>query len=92
VGSEEGCSDGHFERGGDVGVAAVHAGVGGGGTRLGFRRKTKGRRLIGRARMAVRGGGGAGWAGRGRKGGGPRLGRKPEMGQSSRNKILSNFI
>jgi hypothetical protein len=65
VGSEEGCSDSHFERGGDVGVAAVHAGVGG-GTRLGFWRKTKGRRLIGRARMAVRGSGGVGWAGRGR--------------------------
>jgi hypothetical protein len=40
----------------------------------------------------VRGGSGVGWARRGRKGVGPQLGQKLEMGQSSRNKILSNFI
>jgi hypothetical protein len=52
----------------------------------------KGRRLIGQARLSVRGSGGVGWARRGKEGGRSRLGLKSEMGQSSRNKILSNFI
>jgi hypothetical protein len=92
VGSEEGCGSGHLGRGGDVEVAAVRMGLGGDGACLGFRRKTKGGRLIGWARLSVTGGGGVGWNGRRRKGGGPQLGRKPEMVQSSRIKILSNFI
>jgi hypothetical protein len=78
--------------GGDAGVVAAHAGGGGGGTRSGFRGKMKGGRMNGRSRQSARGGGGAGWAGRGRKGHGPRLGQKSEMGQSSRNNVLSNFI
>jgi hypothetical protein len=92
VGSEEGCSGGHFGSGGDAGVVAACVRGGGGGAQSGFQGKTKGGWLIGRARLSVRGGDGAGWARRGRKRGGPRLGQKSEMGQSSRNKILSNFI
>jgi hypothetical protein len=92
VGSEAGWGGGRFGRGGDAGVEASRVGGGGDGARSGFRGKTKGGRLIGWACLSVRGGSGASWVGRGRKGGGPWLGQKLEMGQSYRNKILSNFI
>jgi hypothetical protein len=82
VGSEAGCGGGRFGRGGDAGVEASRVGGGGDGARSGFRGKTKGGRLIGRACLSVRGGSGASWVGRGRKGGGPWLGQKSEMGQS----------
>jgi hypothetical protein len=36
-------------------------------------------RLIGWACLSTRGGGGVGWAEKGRKGGGPRLGQKSKM-------------
>jgi hypothetical protein len=63
-------------------VEAARTGGGGNGARSGFRGKTKGGRLIGRACLSARGGGEAGWAGRGRRGGGLWLGQKSEMGQS----------
>jgi hypothetical protein len=93
VGSEETGNCGAISRrGGVIREVAAHAGGGGGG-QSGFRRKKTAGRLTGRACLSVRGrrwgwlagpeGGGrevgCGWAGRGRKRGRPRLGRKSEM-------------
>jgi hypothetical protein len=79
-------------REGVIGASTAHVGSGGGGARLGFRRKKMAGRLTGWARLSVKGrrrgrlgqkGGGRdvdrGWARRGRERGGPWLGRKPEM-------------
>jgi hypothetical protein len=90
-------------RGGVIGAVAAHTGGHGGG-RSGFRRKKIARRLIGRARLSVRGrrwdrlswkGEGESWAAAWPKGGGREVGcgwAENWKWPDSRNKILSNFI